>query len=253
VARRARSRSVTTAGRDNGCSSSWLSRIRKTLTRSAWWCSRLLSADPPTSRRCSLSERDEVQRRARADRRICSSGVKKGIGEMVRDDAGIERSVSPAARLHRFRRCPVHVPVRPPAWDQEPSAHRTTVPPSAMSRFHSSTQGGPSHSRFQRTQSARVPRAVQAPASRLSLPPRVDGKRENAHGVAGNRITGLGLRAPAMMRLASPGDGLGLTRGRGAAPQATDCRVGCVARGRAGTATSSASARHRSCRCAVIQ
>jgi hypothetical protein len=57
-------------------------------------------------------------------------------------------TLSERARVHRFRWCPEHAPFRPPAWDQEPSAQRTTLPPSAMSRFHSPTQGCPSHSRF---------------------------------------------------------------------------------------------------------
>ena len=103
---------------------------------------------------------------------------------------------SPAADLHRFLRCPEHVPLRPPAWDHEPSAHRTTVPPSAMSRFQSPTQGCPSHSRFP----AHPATTSAASSAGTSFPPfiatsHVDGNPENAHSVAGNRTTGLGGRS----------------------------------------------------------
>jgi hypothetical protein len=115
---------------------------------------------------------------------------------MVRRTLASAAMSSPAADLHRFLPCPVHVPLRPPAWDQEPSAHRTTVPPSAMSRFQSPTQGCPSHSRFP----AHPASASATSSAGISFPPfiatsHVDGNPENAHSVAGNRTTGLGPRA----------------------------------------------------------
>jgi hypothetical protein len=86
---------------------------------------------------------------------------------MVRITLASGATSSAAAGLHRFARCPEHVPLRPPAWDQEPSAHRTTVPPSAMSRFQSPTQGCPSHSRFP----AHPASASAASSAGTSLPP----------------------------------------------------------------------------------
>jgi hypothetical protein len=139
-----------------------------------------------------------MERRAGADRRVCSSGGRASALKTVRTRWCAWRwprgaTSNPAAGLHRFLRCPEHVPVRPPAWDQEPSAHRTTVAPSAMSRFQSPTQGCPSHSRFP----AHPASASATSSAGTSFPPfiatsHVDGNPENAHTVAGNRTTGLG-------------------------------------------------------------
>jgi hypothetical protein len=137
-----------------------------------------------------------MERRAGADRRVCSSGGRASALKTVRTRWCAWRwprgaTSNPAAGLHRFLRCPEHVPVRPPAWDQEPSAHRTTVAPSAMSRFQSPTQGCPSHSRFP----AHPASASATSSAGTSFPPfiatsHVDGNPENAHSVAGTAPPG---------------------------------------------------------------